>query len=164
MQSREATAVSRGLYFEQLELGWSVSTRGRTITESDLVSFAGLSGDYNPIHTDAEFAGKTEFGRRIAHGALGLSIAIGLAYQAGFMEETVMAFLSLDWKYSAPVFIGDTIHCEVEVLDLKPMPRLGGGKVTLKVKVVKQDGTAVQKGEWVMLVRSQPEEEGAAPV
>ncbi len=150
--------MARGLYFEELEAGWSVSTKGRTITETDVVSFAGLTGDYNPLHTDAEFARQTEFGQRIAHGALVLSIAIGLTYQAGFMEETVMAFLSLEWKYSAPVFIGDTIHCEVKIIDLKPMPRLGGGKVTLSVRIVKQDGTVVQRGEWVVLVRSRPQE------
>lgn len=150
--------MARGLYFEELEIGWSVSTKGRTITETDVVNFAGLSGDYNPLHTDAEFASKTEFGRRIAHGALVFSIAIGLTYQAGFMDETVMAFLSLDWKYSAPIFIGDTIHCEVQIIDLKRLPRLGGGKVVLAVKVVKQDGTVAQKGEWVVLVRSRPEE------
>ena len=119
-----------------------------------MVNFAGLSGDFNPLHVDAQFASGTEFGQRIAHGALVLSIATGLTYQAGFMEDTVMAFLSLEWKYSAPTFLGDTIHCEVEITDLKLMRRLGGGKVTLDVKVLNQEGKVAQKGEWVVLVRS----------
>ena len=146
--------MAKGLFFEDLELGWTVSTKGRTITESDVVNFAGLSGDFNPLHVDAQFASGTEFGQRIAHGALVLSIATGLTYQAGFMEDTVMAFLSLEWKYSAPTFLGDTIHCEVEITDLKLMRRLGGGKVTLDVKVLNQEGKVAQKGEWVVLVRS----------
>jgi acyl dehydratase len=150
--------MAKGLYFEDIVLGWEITTKGRTITEADVVNFAGLSGDFNPLHVDAEFASQTEFGQRIAHGALGLSIATGLTYQAGFMEDTVMAFLNLEWKYSAPVFFGDTIHCEVKVIDLKLMRRLGGGKVVLDVKIVNQDGKVVQKGEWTVLVRSRPED------
>lgn len=151
--------VPKGLYFEELEVGWSVATKGRTINVADIVNFAGLSGDFNPLHVDAEYAGATEFGQRIAHGALVLSIATGLAYQEGFMEGTVMAFLSLDWKYSLPTFIGDTIHVELNITELKLMRRLGGGKVVLDVKVVNQDGKIAQKGEWTLLVRSQPAED-----
>ncbi len=146
-----------GLFFEDLELGQSLTTRGRTITEADVVNFAGLSGDYNPLHTDAEFAARTEFGQRIAHGALGLSIAIGLSYQLGFLEGTVMAFLELQWKYSLPTYLGDTIHCEIVVKELKPMPRLGGGKVVLGVKMINQDGKVSQRGDWTILVRSRPQ-------
>ncbi len=146
--------MAKGLYFEDLELGQTLSTKGRTITEADVVNFAGLSGDFNPIHVDAEFASHTEYGQRISHGALGLSIATGMSYQAGFLEDTVMAFLSLEWKYSAPIFIGETIHCTLAITDLKLMRRLGGGKVTLEVKVIKQDDTVAQRGTWTLLVRS----------
>ncbi len=151
--------MPKGMYFEELEVGWSVATKGRTINVADIVNFAGISGDFNPLHVDAEYAGTTEFEQRIAHGALVLSIATGLAYQEGFMEGTVMAFLSLDWKYSLPTYISDTIHVELAITDLKFMRRLGGGKVVLDVKVVNQDGKVAQKGEWTILVRSQPEEE-----
>jgi 3-hydroxybutyryl-CoA dehydratase len=154
--------MAKGLYFEDIEIGWHVDTKGRTITEADVVNFAGLSGDFNPLHTDAAFAAETEFGQRIAHGALGFSIATGLTYTAGFMEDTVMAFLSLEWKYSAPIYIGDTIHCDVTVKDLKLMRRLGGGKVVLDVKVLNQDGKVTQKGEWTVLVRSRPDDETGA--
>lgn len=151
----------KGLYFEELALDWAVSTKGRTITEADIVRFAGTSGDFNPLHVDTEFASKTEFGQRIAHGALVLSIATGLAYQEGFMEGTVMAFLSLDWKYSLPTFIGDTVHVEIKITELKLMKRLGGGKVVMDVKVVNQEGKVAQKGEWTILVRSKPEDDKA---
>ena len=153
--------MTTGLYFEDMEVGRELITGARTITETDVVNFAGLSGDFNPLHTDAEFASKTPFGQRIAHGALGFSIATGLTNQAGFLEGTVMAFLGLEWKYSAPIFFGDTIHCEVAVKDLKLMRRLGGGKVSLDVKVVNQHGEVVQRGEWSVLVRSRPEGEDA---
>jgi 3-hydroxybutyryl-CoA dehydratase len=147
-----------GLYFEDLEIGQTLTTRGRTITETDVVNFAGLSGDYNPLHTNAEFARNTEYGQRVAHGALGFSIAIGLSYQLGFLEGTVMAFLEMAWRYSLPIFIGDTITCEIAVKALKAMPRLGGGKVILEVKVLNQAGKVTQKGDWTILVRSRPEE------
>ena len=81
-----------GLYFEDFAIGERMVTRGRTITEADLVQFAGLTGDYNPMHTDAHFMGKSQFGQRIAHGMLTLSYAVGQAYQLGFMERTVIAF------------------------------------------------------------------------
>ena len=145
------------LYFEDLQVGMTMTTKGRTITESDIVNFAGLSGDFNPLHTDAEYAAKTEFGQRIAHGALGLSIATGLANQLGFMEGTVIAFTALDWKYRAPIFIGDTIHVEITVNQSKAMPASGGGFVIFGVKVVKQDDTVTQEGKWTLVVRSRPE-------
>lgn len=153
--------MAKGMYFEELDLGLKITTKGRTITEADVVNFAGLSGDFNPLHVNSAFAAGTEFGQRIAHGALVLSIATGLTYQAGFMEDTVMAFLNLEWKYSAPTFLGDTVYCVVEVTELKLMRRLGGGKVTLDVKVLNQDDKVIQKGEWTVLVRSREAEQDA---
>ena len=103
-------AIQRGLYFEEFNVGDTVTSAGRTITEADIVSFAALSGDWNAIHVDAEFARSQMFGERIAHGLLGLSIASGLAVRLGFIEDTVIAFMGLDWKFRAPIKIGDTIH------------------------------------------------------
>jgi 3-hydroxybutyryl-CoA dehydratase len=142
----------RGLYFEELEVGQKMTSRGRTITEADIVNFAGISGDYNPIHTDADFASKTPFGQRIAHGMLGLSAATGQAYALGFMERTVIAFMGLEWKFRAPVLIGDTITVNIEVTEKKDAKRMGGGLVTLDIKVVNQRGEVTQKGEWTVLV------------
>ncbi len=145
-----------GLYFEEIESGTSLVTRGRTITESDLVQFAGLTGDYNPMHTDAEYMKESAFGQRIAHGMLTLSYAVGQAYQLGFMERTVLAFRALDMKFSLPVFIGDTIHVELTVGEKKEAKRMGGGWVTFEVKIVNQAGKTVQSGTWSILIALKP--------
>ncbi len=130
---------------------------GRTITESDIVTFAGLSGDYNQIHTDAEFSKATPFGQRVAHGLLGLSIASGLAMRTGVLEGTVMAFREINaWKFVKPVFIGDTLHVEMEVAETKALPRLGGGAIVISLEVKNQNGETVMKGTWTALVRSTP--------
>jgi 3-hydroxybutyryl-CoA dehydratase len=149
-------AIQRGLYFEEFNVGDTVSSTARTITEADIVGFAALSGDWNPIHTDAEFAKSSMFGERIAHGLLGLSIASGLAVRLGFIEDTVIAFMGLDWKFRAPIKIGDTIHMLAQIAEKKPMPRLGGGLVTLNVEVLNQRGETTQKGTWSMLMKLKP--------
>ncbi|MCS6907729.1 MAG: MaoC/PaaZ C-terminal domain-containing protein [Anaerolineales bacterium] len=145
----------RGQYFEEFELGQSFVSVGRTITEHDILAFAGLSGDYNQIHTDVEFAKTTPFGQRIAHGLLGLSVASGLAMRTGILEGTVLAFREIEeWKFTKPIFIGDTIRVRLEVVDLKPLPRLGGGMVTIRVEVLNQHSEAVMRGRWSVLVAS----------
>lgn len=150
----EPTYQPRGRYFEQFAVGDSLVTAARTITEADIVRFAGLSGDFNQIHTDAVYAADGPFGRRIAHGLLVQSIAVGLAVQTGFIEGTVLAFRELSCKFSLPVFIGDTIHVKLEVVEKKALPRLGGGQAVMKYMVLNQDDKVVQRGEWVMLVKS----------
>lgn len=150
----EPTYRPRGLHFEEFELGQNLVTAGRTVTESDIVRFAGLSGDYNQIHTDAEYAAQDTFGRRVAHGLLVHAIASGLAVQSGFIEGTVLAFRELTCKFSLPVFIGDTVHVQLEITEKKALPRLGGGNVIMKYTVLNQEGKAVQRGNWVMLVKS----------
>jgi len=150
--------AQRGMYFEEFEPGLRIVTSGRTITETDLVGFAGLSGDYNQIHTDAEFAAGSVFGQRVAHGLLVLAIVSGLAVQSGFMEGTIMAFREIDsWKFSRPVFIGDTIHVTLEVVECKALPRLGGGAIALKLNVLNQRDETVQSGTWMALITSKPE-------
>lgn len=150
-------ASPRGMYFEEFEIGQKVVSAGRTVTESDVVTFAGLSGDYNQIHTDQEYSQKAGFGQRVAHGLLGLSIATGLAVQTGVIEGTVIAFMEIgNWRFSKPVFFGDTIHVELEVTEVKEMRRLNGGAVTLAVRVINQRDENVMKGDWKMLVSSRP--------
>ena len=130
-----------GLYFEEFSVGQKVITVGRTLSESSIFDFAGLTGDYNQIHTDAEFARATPFGQRIAHGLLGLSIGIGLLMRTGVLEGTVLAFREInEWKFVKPIFIGDTLHAQLEVADLKAFPRLGAGSVTALVQVLNQSG------------------------
>lgn len=147
----------RGMYFEEFEAGQKIQTAGRTVTESDIVSFAGLSGDFNQIHVDHEFSKNSPFKQRVAHGLLGLSIISGLAVQTGVMEGTVIAFREInEWKFIAPVFIGDTLQAELTVLETRPLRRLGGGAITIDIEAKKQDGSTVMKGTWTVLIASRP--------
>jgi len=148
--------VQRGLYFEEFTVGDSLVTAGRTITEADIVNFAALSGDWTTIHTDAEYAKGVMFGERIAHGALVLSVATGLAVRSGVIEGTVIAFRDLTWKFSGGVKIGDTVRVRLQIGEKKAMPRLGGGSVLMNVEVINQRDETVQRGTWTMLVKSKP--------
>jgi acyl dehydratase len=150
-----ALPLNTGFIFEDFEPGQKVKSAGRTISEHDIASFAGLSGDFNQIHTDAEFARNTAFGQRVAHGLLGLAIASGLAVQTGILGPNVIAFREVgEWKFIKPVFIGDTIHVELEVTETKAIPRLGGGSVTLSVHVNNQSNETTMKGLWTVLVKA----------
>jgi acyl dehydratase len=147
-------ATIRGMYFEEFEVGLEIRTGARTITETDIVNFAGLSGDYNFIHINAVAAADTPFGGRVAHGMLVASIATGLAVQQGFIDGTTLAFRDLNWKFTKPVFIDDTIYVQVKVVETKAMARLGGGIVTFEARVMNQNSEVVHKGEWRMLIKS----------
>jgi 3-hydroxybutyryl-CoA dehydratase len=147
----------QGKWFEEFNEGLSMESRGRTVTEADIVSFAGLSGDFNPMHTDAEYAKGTQFGARVAHGALIFSMMTGQLYQLGFLEGTVIAFTSFEMKLRAPVYIGETIKVTSTVSKRRAMPAAGGGFVTFDVKVTNQKGELVQKGELTVLVKSNPD-------
>jgi acyl dehydratase len=155
------TYQPRGLYYEDFEIGHKVVTAGRTISEADIMAFAGISGDWNPMHVDAEYAKTTPFGERVAHGMLGLSIATGLAMQLGFLDRTVEAFTTLEWKFRAPIKIGDTIRAEAEVTQKKSVPGgVGGGFVSFNVVVKNQRDETTQKGSWTVVVKSKPQEVG----
>lgn len=146
-----------GYYFEEIEIGAEYVTRGRTITESDIVQFAALTGDYNPMHTNAEYMKTHMMGQRVAHGMLTLSYAVGQFYQLGFLERTVIAFRSVEMKFSLPVLIGDTLHTVVTIADKKPAPRLGGGNIIAAVKIINQDGKTVQSGTMTLILASKPD-------
>jgi acyl dehydratase len=151
--------MNMGLYFEEFFVGQKVTTVGRTVTEYDVNTFAGLSGDYNQIHTDAEFSRKTPIGQRIAHGILGLSIASGLAMRTGILEGTVIVFREItEWKFVKPIFINNTIHVDLEVKETKALPRIGGGSVTITLEVKNQNDEVCHRGTWVVLVMSKPKE------
>ena len=145
-----------GMYFEEFEVGRKMVTRARTVTEADIVQFASLTGDYNPMHTDAEYMKKHMLGQRVAHGLLTVSFAVGQIYQLGFMERTVLAFRSFEVKFSLPVFIGDTIRAEVTVNEVKEARRMGGGWVTSDVKILNQEDKAVVTGVLSILIASRP--------
>ena len=153
----QAESTPRGRYFEEFDVGQRITTPTRTITEADIVNFAGLSGDYTLIHTDAVYAQSTPSGQRIAHGLLVLSIASGLATRTGIIEGTVLVWRDIEnWKFIQPVFIGDTVRVQLEVTGTKPFPRLGGGMVNLELRVQNQDDEDVMKGTWSILIQSKP--------
>ena len=145
-----------GYYFEAIEIDKTLVTRGRTVTEADIVQFAALTGDYNPMHTNAEYMQSHPMGQRVAHGMLTLSYAVGQLYQLGFMERTVLAFRGLEMKFSLPVLIGDTIHVRLTVKEKKEMKRLGGGIISAEVRILNQDGKIVQSGTMELLLASKP--------
>ncbi len=138
------------VYFEDVKEGYTWKSARRTITETDIVQFAGLSGDFNPLHMDEEFAKSTLFGKRIAHGLLGLSIASGL--QAAETPWLVLAFMGLDWKFTKPIFIGDTVHYISEVKK-KRDAGADRGIVMVDRKLLNQREEVVQEGTFTLLVK-----------
>ncbi|MBG7609739.1 MAG: MaoC family dehydratase N-terminal domain-containing protein [Anaerolineae bacterium] len=145
--------IPRGKFFEEFVVGQKFFSIARTITESDIVTFAGLSGDFNQIHTDSEFAKNTAYGKRIAHGLLVASIASGLLAQSGILEGTVQAFREISkWKFAKPIFIGDTVRVEADVTAVKKLNHLGGGIVDMQLVVFNQNDDMAMKGTWKVLV------------
>ena len=154
----ERAPEPRGLYFEEFAVGDTITTPARTITEADVVGFAALSGDWNQLHTDVEYASATPFGARIAHGLLGLAVASGLGARAGFIEGTAEAFLTLEWKFRKPIFLGDTIHMRGEVTRTRAVRSMRGGIVIFDMKLLNQRDEVTQEGQWRVAVRGRPEE------
>jgi acyl dehydratase len=141
-----------GLYFEEFTVDQPISTRARTVSEADIVSFAGISGDYNPLHIDEEFCKATEFGGRIAHGPLAMSMAIGLMSQLNIIDGTAMALLGLEWSFKRPVKIGDTINAVVTPTEKRRTAKPGRGVVVLRFEVRNQREETVQLGALTLLV------------
>jgi acyl dehydratase len=140
------------LHFESLNVGDRWQSQGRTVTETDVVNFAGLTGDYDPLHVDHEFARQTPFGRPLAHGLLGLSLVAGLASQCP--RVSTLALLAIQsWEFLKPVFIGDTLHVVTQVLEKRPHGNRSG-RVTWQKQLVNQDAQVVQSGVFETLVAS----------
>ena len=139
------------MYFDDVEIGQEWESLGRTITETDIVSFAGVSGDFNPIHMDHEFAKSTAYRQPIAHGLLIWAISSGLGVNAPPMRT--LAFMSIrDWQFKGPVFIGDTIRVRSKVLEKEARSRGRRGVVTWQRQVINQDDKVVQEGITLTLV------------
>lgn len=146
----------RSLYYEDVKVGAQFIVPGRTVVETDIISFATVSGDSHPIHTDAAYAARTEFGQRIAHGPLGIAIAIGLFGRIPEFSDTAVAMLGVsEWKFCAPVFIGDTLRLEMTVA-AKRLTKSGRGIIDRHMKLVKQDDTIVQEGNTELLIARRP--------
>ena len=146
------------IYFEDLEEGKEIRSPGRTMTEADIVGFAGLSGDFNSIHTDAELSAAGPFKQRIAHGLLGLSMASGLVSRnPGAAQHRIVAFLGLTWDFRGPIFIGDTIHVVQTVSSKRTTKKPGLGLVVYDCKVVNQHGEVCQEGQWKVMYQMRTE-------
>lgn len=131
------------LYYEDFTIGRVLETRGRTVTEADIVNFAGISGDFVELHINEEYARKSPFGRRIAHGALVFSISTGLMTQMNVINDTVLAFYGIDkLRFTAPVFAGDTVRVTKRVTDLREKDA-ERGVVTFETEVLNQKGEPV---------------------
>jgi len=142
------------LHFEDVEVGFRFETPSRTVTEADLVAFARVSGDFNPLHTDAVFAAGSIYGERIAHGTLVLSLVTGLRQRVGLFDGTLMGLLEIrSWRFRAPVRIGDTIRVRTEVTELRPTSRPDRGVMVQHIEVVNQAENVVNDGEFVMLLK-----------
>jgi len=144
-----------GRYFEEIEVGEEYESPGRTVTETDIVLFAGLSGDYNVLHTDAELMKRSIFGERIAHGLLGLAIQAGLLSRATQPYAT-LAFVGLRWKFKGPVKIGDTIRVHARVSAKREISKPDRGLITLERKILNQRDEIVQEGETDLMVERRP--------
>ena len=144
----------RGLYLEEFEIGKEYLSPARTVTEADVVNFAGLSGDFNPLHTDEEFAKANSFGTRIAHGALGFIISTGLSNQMGIYEGTTIAFLECTVKYPAPLKIGDTVHVAVTPTEVRHSSKPGKGILKQSLRLVNQEGTVIMESEQTLMMKS----------
>jgi acyl dehydratase len=148
-----------GYTYADLHVGMSFRSPGRTITDADVVAFAGLTGDYSELHTSDVYARNSQFGRRVAHGMLGLAYAHGLMWpRTGELRETAIAFLGIgDWRFVGPIFIGDTIFVNYRIAELRDSrSRPTQAIATFDVEVVNQDGNVVQRGQKALLVSKVP--------
>src|SRR5262249_12290995 len=143
--------TSAHMYFDDVQVGQEWESLGRTVTEADVINFAGLSGDLNPIHIDHEYARTTPFGRPIAHGLLVMALGSGLTLHCPAMRT--MAFLQVkEWSFREPVFIGDTVRVRTTVLDKQVSGRGRRGVITWRRQIVNHHGRVVQEGVTVTMV------------
>lgn len=153
MSDVESTPSGLPLYLEDLKTGQSFVSPGRTITEADVMSFAAWTNDNNQVHTDAEFAKGTRYGQRIVHGMLGASLCLGLIARTGVFEGSAVALLGIDqWRFSAPIFIGDTVTCTVDILSTRPTSKGDFGIVERQVTLRNQRSEVVQSGRMDLMV------------
>ncbi len=147
-----------GKYFDEFNIGDEYVTMGRTITEADITNFAGLSGNYDQLHTDIEFAKRGHFKERIAHGLIGLSFISGLIQRIGLIEGTVFAFLEIaSWKYLAPLKIGDTVSVHIKISDKKEVKN-NRGIVDFELRLINQRDEITQSGIWRIMMLGRKKE------
>jgi len=153
-----AEKIIRGRYFEDFEIGAEFTTPARTITQTDIINFACLSGDFNEVHTNFEYCKSTQFGEPIAHGPMVYAVAAGLQYASGLNDGTLLALLQVDaWRMLGPVKHGDTIHMVTKVLSKKASSKPDRGTVTFQRRILKQDDSTVQEMTSTYLYRRRPQ-------
>jgi acyl dehydratase len=146
-------------YLEDLAVGDCWVTKGRTITETDIVMFGTWSGDMHALHFDEEYARSTQFGTRIFHGPGALAIAFGLEMALGWKDPSAIAFLGIrDWNMRAPIHIGDTICVHERVSEVRPSSsKPDRGIVVTRVEIRNQRDEVCQDGDWVVLLSRRPD-------
>lgn len=144
----------QSLYFEDFEPGQELETEERTISDADVEAFAEVSGDRNPLHLDDEYARTSAFGQRVAHGALGLSVATGLLNRTGLTRGTLIAFVGLEWHFVAPILIGTRVRVRALIRSKRRTSKSGRGLVILGMTLVDRDGGVLQRGDFKMLVKT----------
>jgi 3-hydroxybutyryl-CoA dehydratase len=150
---------SADLYWDDLRVGDQAISPGRTVTEADVVAFAGLSGDFNQLHVDAVYAAGRGFGRRLVYGLLGQAIGSGLFTRTWLgvgTQKHMIAMTEIQWHFRGPIFIGDTLHTAVEVIELRPTSKAERGLVRLKRTILNQDEAVTQEGFSVFLMDRRP--------
>lgn len=149
----------RGLYFEDFEIGVPHVTAARTITEADVVTFAGVSGDFNPLHTNEEFGQTTPFKGRVAHGVLTLAVATGLTNQLAIYEGTTLALMELTVRFTGAVKFGDTVYVVLTPKEKREHKKTDRGFVVFDLEVKNQRDETVLAGSWTCLQRRKPADE-----
>ncbi|PXY16527.1 MaoC/PaaZ C-terminal domain-containing protein [Prauserella muralis] len=152
--------------FDDLVVGTTTRSPRRTVTEADVVGFAGMSGDFNALHTDEVAASATPFGTRIAHGLLGAAIASGLFTRTALsasLQESLIALLGVDCRFVNPLRIGDTVHVEAEITELRPTSDSSRGVVVVERRLVNHEGAVVQVITTPMLIHTTRPDQGDTP-
>jgi 3-hydroxybutyryl-CoA dehydratase len=141
------------MFFEDFNIGDEMITPRRTITETDVVQFAGLSGDFNPLHIDEEFAKETPYKTRVAHGLLSVSVITGLQSMMGIVNGSTLGLLEINWRFKSGVIPGDTIYAKFIVKEKKETSKKDRGVLTRLVLVYNQRGEIVSEGEIILLMK-----------
>ena len=155
--------MARGpMTFDEFEPGQAFESGPRTISRADIDAFAALSGDRTALHTDEAYARTTPFGGLVAHGALVLSVATGLAFDLGIFEGSVLALRSMEIAFERPVYPEDILKLDLRVKSKEPQPRPDRGRVTFAVGLTNQHGRSALSASWVLLLRRSPEMDNPA--
>jgi len=160
---RENDAVQT-LYYEDIEIPTKFTSTGRTVTETDLTMFSMMSGDWHPLHCDAEYAKTTQFGQRIVAGIYGFVLVSGAYTKWGVFDDSGLAMLSIDeWRFHAPILVGDTIHVEMTLVGKRLTSAGDRGVLDRALALVNQNGAVVQSGKSALLVARRPTAADARP-